>query len=155
MQEGHCLCACSVRSKRLIQNVLPRLVVKCSNLHLKGQKNTPQRVKISPLIGWPYCVEVTDEEEEVEEEEKKGCITIKCCLLHIIGRLMDWAWLFTSDPITLFEKITKKLFGAFESQIKFLFAILGVALVFIGMSIIVYAATKLAELCKQTIVNCV
>ena len=33
-----------------------------------------------------------DEEEEVKEEDTKGCTTIKCCLLHIIGRLMDWAW---------------------------------------------------------------
>ena len=91
-----------------------------------------------------------DEEEEVQEEERKGCTTIKCCLLHIIGRLMDWAWLFASDPITLFEKITKKLSGAFESQIKFLSAILGAALVFIGMNVTVYAATKFAELCEQT-----
>ena len=90
-----------------------------------------------------------DEEEEVKEEELKGCTTIKCCLLHIIGRLMDWAWLFASDPISLFEKITKKLSGAFESQIKFLSAILGAALVFIGMNITVYAATKFAELCEQ------
>ena len=92
---------------------------------------------------------LSEEEEEIEEEERKGCTTIKCCLLHIIGRLMDWAWLFASDPITLFEKITKKLSGAFESQIKFLSAILGAALVFIGMNVTVYAATKFAELCEQ------
>ena len=59
MQEGHRLFACGVHSKRLIQNVLPRLVVKCSSFRLKGQKNMPQTVRISPLVGWPYCAEVT------------------------------------------------------------------------------------------------
>ena len=91
-----------------------------------------------------------DEEEEVKEEEMKGCTTIKCCLLHIIGRLMDWAWLFASDPITLFEKITKKLSGAFQRQIKFLSAILGAAFVSKGMNLSLYAATKFAKLCEQT-----
>ena len=41
MQEGHRLFACGVHSKRLIQNVSPRLVVKCSSFHLKGQKQAP------------------------------------------------------------------------------------------------------------------
>ena len=91
---------------------------------------------------------LTDEKEE-KKEEQKGCTTIKCCLLHIMERLMDWAWLFASDPICLFEKITKKLSSAFESQIKFLSAILGAALVFIGMNVTVYAVTKFAELCEQ------
>ena len=57
MQEGHRLFACVVRSKRLIRNVLPRSVVKCSSFHLKGQKNTPQIIGINPLAGWPYCAE--------------------------------------------------------------------------------------------------
>ena len=59
MQEGHRLFACGVHSKRLIRNVSPRLVVKCSSFRLKGQKNTPQIVRISPVVGWPYCAEVT------------------------------------------------------------------------------------------------
>ena len=58
MQEGHCLFACGVRWKRLVRNVSPRLVVKCSSFRLKGQENTPQPVRISPLVGWPYCAEV-------------------------------------------------------------------------------------------------
>ena len=65
---------------------------------------------------------------------------IKCFLLHIIGRLMDWAWLFASDPFNLFGKTIKKLSGAFDSQIKFLSAVLGATLVFIGMNVTVYAA---------------
>ena len=59
MQEGHCLFACGVHSKRLIQNVSPRSVVKCRSFRLKGQKNTAQTIKISPLVGWPYCAKVT------------------------------------------------------------------------------------------------
>ena len=45
--------------KKLIRNVSPRSVVKCSSFRLKGHKNTPQPVRISPLVGWPYCAEVT------------------------------------------------------------------------------------------------
>ena len=59
MQEGYCLFACGVRSKTLIRNVLLRSVVKCSSSRLKGQEDTPQTVRISPLVGWPYCAEVT------------------------------------------------------------------------------------------------
>ena len=33
--------------------------VKCSSFRLKGQEDTPQTVKISSLVGWPYCAEVT------------------------------------------------------------------------------------------------
>ena len=59
MREGICLLVRGVRSKRLIRNVSPRLVVKCSSFRLKGQENTPQPVRIDPLVGWPYCAEVT------------------------------------------------------------------------------------------------
>ena len=59
MQEGICLLVCGVRSKRLIRNVSPRLVVKCSSFRLKGQENAPQPVRIDPLVGWPHCAEVT------------------------------------------------------------------------------------------------
>ena len=58
--------------------------------------------------------------------------------------------MFASDPITLFEKITKELSRAFETPIKFLSAILGAALVFIGMNVTVYAVTKFADFCEQT-----
>ena len=59
VQEGHCLFACGARSKKLIQNVSPRSVVKCYSFRLKGQENTPQIIRTSPLVGWPYCAEVT------------------------------------------------------------------------------------------------
>ena len=59
MQEGLRLFACGVHSKRLIQNVSPRSVVKCRSFRLKGKENTPQTVRISSLVGWPYCAEVT------------------------------------------------------------------------------------------------
>ena len=59
MQEAYRLFACGVHSKRLNRNVSARSVVKCSSFRLKGQKNTPQTVRISPLVGWPYCAEVT------------------------------------------------------------------------------------------------
>ena len=59
MQEGHRFFACGVVSKRLIRNVSPTSVVKCSRFRLKGQKDTPQTIRISPLVGWPYCAKVT------------------------------------------------------------------------------------------------
>ena len=59
MQEGYCLFTCDVRSKKLIRNVLLRSVVKCSSFRLKRQENTPQTVRISSLVGWLYCTEVT------------------------------------------------------------------------------------------------
>ena len=59
MQEGNHLFGCCVHLKRLIQNVSPRLVVKCSSFHLKEQENTPQPVRISPLVDWRYCAAVT------------------------------------------------------------------------------------------------
>ena len=45
--------------KGLIRNVLQRLVVKCSSFLFKGQENKPQTLRIGPLVGWPYCTEVT------------------------------------------------------------------------------------------------
>ena len=58
MQEWNSLFACGVHSKQLIQNVLRRLVMKCSSFRLKGQENMPQTIRISSLVGWPYCAEV-------------------------------------------------------------------------------------------------
>ena len=59
MQAGHRFFVCGVHSKRLIRNISPRSVVKWSSFRLKGQENTPQIVSISPLVGWPYCAEVS------------------------------------------------------------------------------------------------
>ena len=50
MQEGNRLLSHGVCSKRLIQNVLSRFMLKCSNFRLKGQENTPHTVRISPLL---------------------------------------------------------------------------------------------------------
>ena len=93
---------------------------------------------------------LSEEEEEANEEEKKGCTTIKCRLLHIIEWLMDWAWLFASNLISLCGKNHQQAVGGFEGQIKFLSAISGAALVIVGMNVTAYAATKFAELCEQT-----
>ena len=136
-----------------LKNQIAEMAEQLTELRAAGEaENAKQEYDKLPFwVKWFnfWYEPLPDEEEEVKEEDTKGCTTIKCCLLHIIGRLMDWAWLFASDPITLFEKITKKLSGAFESQIKFLSAMLGAALVFIGMNVTVYAATKFAELCEQ------
>ena len=59
MQEGYLLVCLWCTFKKLIQNVSPRSVVKCSSFRLKVQKNTTQIARISPLVGWPYCAKVT------------------------------------------------------------------------------------------------
>ena len=79
----------------------------------------------------------------------EGCISVRCCVLFTVDRALDLSWRFATDPIGLFEDISKGLSESFESQLKFFSAILGACLVFFGLNVMVFAMTKFAELCEH------
>ena len=69
-------------------------------------------------------------------------------MLLTVDRALDLSWRLATDPIGLFEDISKGLSESFESQLKFFSAILGACLVFFGLNLMVFSSTKFSELCE-------
>lgn len=98
------------------------------------------------LKWWNYHHEPPSKESAEAEE---GCNSFRCCLLMVVDSVFDVVWIAISDPIGFIGVISTVITDLVQNQVRVLSAILGGILTFSVINVVLYATTKITDMCNK------
>ena len=84
-----------------------------------------------------------------KEEGTEKCETFKCCSLMVMDTIMDIMWVAITDPINLAGKISEGVGKIVKDQLQVMSGILGTAITFTTLNVMVYVATRFSKIYKE------